>query len=614
MARRQAGLCLIYGSTLALVAAPPEYRRTPQAGSRSKQFFARGLELNLGMEFATDFAGIPLNTPSHARGPGNLDTDLVISELVEGVQYGKGLYAIEQGAFAVAGSASLEVAELSGGVASFTYGGAATDRYAGLLWAERLEGPRTTYALELTRSDRPWADLAGSGRLNAALRKDGEGPLGRWSFTVLATADTSDSGGATPVRPFPQGVDFTLDDAKAGDGARNQRLLMGFRLDQPDGTRIDIYGGGHTTRRWNNWTYYLRDQTRGDQTELVDSRVFLGGKGTRSWVRQAGDLEWVHTLGAEARFDHVGEVGSYATQDRFRVGPALLSAKAELMHGAVFGRSALRWAPGWEAFLGLRLDAQVNRVTHATGDWDPQLRNLVLGSPKAGLSYSPAEGTVFALNAGQGFRLGDAFRENQPMVRARSVELSAQTRPLGPWTTSFTGWRLDLESASLFEPGLNACTGQGPARHHGLEFYNEVKGGPWKFEAALGWSRAVFKDLPAGQDRVPGSMPFTGYVGAGWERGGTSLGARLWRTGVRPLTGDNAQTARRQDELELRFQQDWSRWSVAVEVLNAFSLKTYNREYFYLSRFPDEPAQGVMGRNLKTADPQAIRLEVRRRF
>jgi len=53
---------------------------------------------------------------------------------------------------------------------------------------------------------------------------------------------------------------------------------------------------------------------------------------------------------------------------------------------------------------------------------------------------------------------------------------------------------------------------------------------------------------------------------------------------------------------------------VAVEVLNAFSLKTYNREYYYLSRFPDEPAQGVMGRNLKTADPQAIRLEVRRRF
>jgi len=64
----------------------------------------------------------------------------------------------------------------------------------------------------------------------------------------------------------------------------------------------------------------------------------------------------------------------------------------------------------------------------------------------------------------------------------------------------------------------------------------------------------------------------------------------------------------------VRVQQDFARWSFAVEVLNAFNWKTYNREYYYRSRFPAEPVLGVWDRNLKPADAQAIRFEVRKRF
>ena len=37
-----------------------------------------------------------------------------------------------------------------------------------------------------------------------------------------------------------------------------------------------------------------------------------------------------------------------------------------------------------------------------------------------------------------------------------------------------------------------------------MEVFNEVRRGPWHAELAWGWSRGDFKELPHGEDRIPG--------------------------------------------------------------------------------------------------------------
>lgn len=601
---------LLYVTFLSHGLQGAEGRRPPQAGTESSQFFARGFELEFGTDFEVELGGIPLNTPSHVHGPGFLDQALVIPEVVEGFQYAKGPYRSAQ--TAVAGRASMElVPALREPLLSFTYGGARTDRFARFLWTETLPSS-ITYALDLTRNERPWDDLTGSARLNAAFRKDGEGPRGRWSLTLLGSDDRTDAGGASPVRPWTG--DGTPDEARAGDGTRNQRVLLGWRLSTQEGPgragRVRVYAGAHHQRIWNNWTFFLHDPGNGDQTEQVDRRAFVGVDSERAWNQGA----WIHTLGLQARADRVtAEVTPTADRERLGASPApRLAARGGLYHGTLHGQSTLRLGPGWEAFLGLRLDAHKNRVSAVAGPWKPQDRSQALGSPRAGLSYSPAEGTVFSASAGRGFRIGDAFRDTRPMVRTASAEVSAQTRPLGPWVASLTVWRLDLEAEVLFDPAENAFTARGPARHEGVELYNEVRTGPWRAELAWGWNRAAFKEPAHGLDHVPGSVPLTGYLGVGWSDRGLGLEAKVRRTGVRPLTGDGAVTAGRQDALELKAQVDLDRWSFGVEVINAFNWKKYNYQYHYASRFPD--GEAVADRHLKAADPQAIRVEVRRRF
>lgn len=610
MARQRLVEGMFYATILAQGLHGADRRMPPQAGSESSQFFARGFELEFGTDFEMDLGGIPLNTPSHVHGPGFLDPSLVIPEVVEGFQYAKGPYRSAQ--TAVAGKASLELVPAQREpFLSFTYGGARTDRFARFLWTETLPS-RFTYALDLTRNERPWDDLTGSARLNLALRQDGEGPRGRWSLTFLGSDDQTDAGGASPARPWKG--DGGADDARLGDGTWNQLALLGWRLASGEGPggsrRIRVYAGTHHHRIWNNWTYFLLDPVNGDQTEQVDRRAFLEVDAETTWTRGA----WTHTLGAQGRADRVtAEVTPTAGRKRLGASPVPgLAARGGLYHGTLHGQSTLRLGGGWEAFLGMRLDAHRNQVSALAGPWTPQDRGQTLGSPRAGLSFSPAEGTVFSASAGRGFRIGDAFRDTRPMVRTTSAEVSAQTRPLDPWVASLTVWRLDLEAEVLFDPAQNAFTARGPARHEGIELYNDVRTGPWRAELAWGWNRAAFKKPAHGLDRVPGSVPLTGYLGVGWADHGLTLEAKVRRTGVRPLTGDGAVTARRQDALELKAQVDLESWSFGVEVINAFNWKKYNYQYHYASRFPD--GDPTPDRHLKAADPQAIRVEVRRRF
>ena len=68
--------------------------------------------------------GVPINTPTGAHFHGYSDTNLLITELVSGVQFKKGPYSAEDGDFSAAGSANVNyVNSLDKPIASFSGGG-----------------------------------------------------------------------------------------------------------------------------------------------------------------------------------------------------------------------------------------------------------------------------------------------------------------------------------------------------------------------------------------------------------------------------------------------------------------------------------------------------------
>ena len=76
-------------------------------GGKANQYFLRGFNLDHGTDFATFLDGMPLNLPTHAHGQGYADMNIVIPELVQRVDYEKGVYDAADGDFSSAGAAHL---------------------------------------------------------------------------------------------------------------------------------------------------------------------------------------------------------------------------------------------------------------------------------------------------------------------------------------------------------------------------------------------------------------------------------------------------------------------------------------------------------------------------
>jgi hypothetical protein len=613
MAHRGNVVCL--AGLLAWGWAAPGWGQEPEAfaSPTPAHTFGRGFDLDRGIDFSVTLGGIPANLSSTVWGPGYLDTGVWIPELEGDVQRARGPHRADQDGFAIAGSASRDLGPVANPSLTAEYGGAEADRFGRLVWlgSRPVRGATFTGALEATRTSRPWDELDPSSKFNGAFRLGREARDRGWNVTVLATRENGDGGAPDPLR-----AEEDADELHEGDGLRTRRLLLGagLRRENASGvtTRFQVYGGVSTMSAWGDYTYFLRDAERGDQLERVDRRQFLGLEASRRWPAWRGPVgEWDLRAGLQARVDCLGAAEVFATQDRARFQP-LMRGQADLYQQALYGQAATSLGAGWRASLGWRLDAQSNHVDD-TAPGNPGNRSGALLSPKLGLAYRPGPDTEFSLDHGGAARPGNAFRDPQPLTRITGTDLGVRTRVLGPWTSGVTLWTLDLQAETGLDPRWDAYVAQGRSRRQGLEWHNVVRQGPWDLELSLDWTHARFRDLPHGQDHVPGALGQTGLLAVGWKGASRAVKVSWKRAGAYALTADNSVLADPQDSVELKLTQAWRDWTFSAGVLNLFSLRKYNQEYFYLSRLNTEPA-GVWDRHVRKADPQAVRFEITRRF
>ena len=66
-------------------------------GGKAEQIFLRGFDLDHGTDIQLTVDGIPVNMVSHAHGQGYADLHFMIPELVDQVEFAKGVYHAEKG-------------------------------------------------------------------------------------------------------------------------------------------------------------------------------------------------------------------------------------------------------------------------------------------------------------------------------------------------------------------------------------------------------------------------------------------------------------------------------------------------------------------------------------
>jgi outer membrane receptor protein involved in Fe transport len=281
---------------------------------------------------------------------------------------------------------------------------------------------------------------------------------------------------------------------------------------------------------------------------------------------------------------------------------------SETSLGAYY-QNELEWTDHLRTQIGLRADTYRFRVK-SDDPVNSGTDHASVASPKFGVAVGPWRGTELYANAGYGFHSNDARGVTivedpvthegadrvTPLVRARGAELGVRTVAIPHVQSTAAVWTLGLDSELVFSGDAGTTEAGRPSRRTGVEWTNYVSPTSWlTFDADFAFSKARFTDVDPVGDRIPGSAGTIISVGGAVQEWHGVFGAlRLRYFGPRTLIEDHSarskSTSLLNGNIGFRLKRDLR---FAVDVFNLLNSDASDVDYYYTSRLPGEPAEGV---------------------
>ncbi|SEO30507.1 Outer membrane receptor proteins, mostly Fe transport [Duganella sp. CF517] len=586
---------------------------------KANQYFLRGFNLDHGTDFATHVDAMPVNMRSNAHGQGYSDLNFLIPELVERIDYKKGSYFADEGDFSSAGAAHIRLADrLSDGIASLTLG---RYGYRRALLADSLDaaGGTLLYGIDLGRNDGPWQTPEQVRKYNAMLRYSRGDAQDGYSVTAMAYRNHWNATDQVPRRAVRDGLIGRFGTIDATDGGETARASLSWDMHRrADGriTEASAYLVRSSLDLFSNFTYLLADPVNGDQFQQSERRTMGGFNASQTWLDKIAGIDMRNKVGVQTRYDHVSPIGLYATRAREKLATVREDRIKEASAGLYLENTSY-WLPEFRTIAGLRYDAYRFDVNGRDASADK-------ASPKLSLIFGPWAGTEYFINYGAGFHSNDArgvlapgTAAATPLVGTRGAELGVRSEWLRGLQSSLSLWTLDIDSELVFVGDSGDTEASRPSRRSGIEWSNHYIAAPWLlFDLDLSASRARYRrDDPAG-NRVPGSLNKVASFGVTVKDLGRWFGGMELRYfGPRPLIEDNsvrsASTALAYGRIGYQLN---TRTKLTLDGFNLFNRRASDIDYYYASRLPGEPADGVDDVHSHPVEPRTWRVTLSHNF
>jgi hypothetical protein len=592
---------------------------------KANQMFVRGFNLDHGTDFETRIESMPINMPTHAHGQGYSDLNLLIPELVDHLDYKLGTYYAELGDFGAAGGATLHLARSL--PAPIVRAEAGAWGFARTVLAGSTTIGNSTLLLggEVKRYDGPWDIAEGLRKYSGLARWSWRSGRNEFSLLGMAYSNHWNSSDQIPSRAVVDGnvsrfgqIDPTL----GGATDRNSLSLSWKRTTNSGFVRVDAYAVHYAFNLYSNFTYFLDDESRGDQIEQVDHRN-VGGLDAE-YARVANALSVDHTIrvGLQGRYDDATVALNRSVQ---RVRTSTVRAD-DIGEGSValWASVESRWLPQLRTIVGLRGDQYAFNVASDRTE-NSGSRSAGIASPKASLVIGPFRGTEFYLGGGLGFHSNDARGSTitvdpvsgesvsrvNPLVRSRGGEVGVRTSTESGFRSSASLWYLALDSELLFVGDAGTTEPQGRSRREGVTVANFWRPQPQlTLDADISFTRARYIDAARDQQFVPGALENVVAAGVSWEPTGQGAFAvlRVRHFGAHPLVEDNSVRGTPTTLVNASMGYSLRRARLTASVLNVLGSNARDIQYFYASRLPGEPAGGVDDVHYHPVEPRQLRV------
>ena len=599
---------------------------TQHSGSgKANQYFLRGFNLDHGTDFTVSVDGMPVNMRSHGHGQGYSDLNFIIPEFIDNLSYFKGTYYANIGDFSSAGGAffnlrdSLEQNQLFLGLGEYGF-----KRAVALNHFEAGES-RVVTALEYQTYDGPWTDVDEDvKKKNAHIRYITPLLDGQLAITGMAYDNSWNGADQVPERAIESGLIDRLGSIDTQVGGDSSRYSLSANYTS-DTWNASLYAIDTTLSLFSNFTYFLDNPTTGDQFEQADDRKIYGGEIFTTLPMALTDGSSI-TLGGQWRFDDIENVGLYRTQNLTRFG-TIREDEINSNSYALFAQSNIVLSDALSLSLGGRYDYLDVDVTSSLGA-NSGSESDGLFTLKAGLKYGVSDQLTAFANIGQGFHSndargatisidpvsGDATEAAPLLVKSLGYEAGVNYTDNKTYNLSAALWRLELDSELVYVGDAGFTEASRPSERHGIEvsaYYWISHHLTTDIEAA--WTKARFSDSVEGEGRhIDGTVPGVVSAGLTYYQRSNQLGFSYTLRG-RYLS---SRTVESFDEIsppstflinaQIAYRQPT--WDVTLEVLNALDSDDHDIDYFYASRLPGEPEEGIEDLHYHPVEPRNVRL------
>ncbi len=602
-----------------LAEAVPGMVATQHSGTgKANQYFLRGFNLDHGTDFSAFVDGVPINMRTHGHGQGYLDLNFIIPELVEITTYHKGPYSANAGDFSSAGSVQFDLYDsLEEAFLNVTAG--ADDFYRGVGAASTDIGNGSAmFAFDYTTYGGPWdldedlsqtrfyANYAGSvGKADAKVSLLGY--VGDWN-----------SSDQLPLRAIRSGLIDERGNIDPDLGGSTDRISVTGEL-ATDAWKVTAYAIDYDFSLFSNFTYLLDDPDNGDQFEQVDKRRIYG-------MRIDGSREGPVTVnwGGDIRYDDIDEVGLHRTVERERV-DTVRTDSVNQFSASAYGELQLRPAENLRASVAVRAD-YFSWDVNALRPENSGSGNDTLLSPKVNLAYRLNESTELYANWGRGFHSndvrgttivtdpgsGEPANPVDPLVRSNGAELGLRYEREDRFNATMTGFWIDLDSELLFVGDAGGTEVNAASTRNGVEFSTFVQATDWlAVNFSYTYTDSKFEENEGAGRRIPGAIESSASLGltGAWDNG-LFVSARARYLGEAPLIEDDTVRAPSSTLVNIGGGYRFGNFGVRLDVFNLFDSDDYDIAYFYASRLPGEPVEGVEDVHFRPLEPRSFRASV----
>jgi len=600
-------------------------------GGKANQYFLRGFNLDHGTDFAVSAGGMPVNMPTHGHGQGYADLNFLIPELVERAHYRKGPYFAEIGDFSSAGGVDFDfVRSMPHGNLSLTLGSYAYQR-ALVAGTSTIGCGDLTGALEFYHYDGPWERPDDYQRFNGYLGYHRGDSTGGWSLTAMGSDGEWLASDQLPQRAVEEGLVDRYGILDPGPRGQTARFSLSGEVHRGSGvslSSLSAYAIRYDFDLFSNFTYFLDDPVDGDQFEQVDDRWIFGVGLDHRWSGHLGSAHSESAVGLDLRYDVIAN-GLYRTTDLVRTFTTREDDVRQL-GGGLWGETWIAFSPKLRLNLGLRADYYRAKVD-AFRDINSGSADDWMLNPKLSLVWKPWRSAELSFNAGSGFHSNDArgatiridpvtgqpVQPVNPLVRATGFDVGVRTFSSGGYHGTLTAFWLELDSELLFVGDGGSTEASRPSRRIGLEWTNY-----WQLNRSVGidfdatGTNARFTDEDPTGDEIPGAIIVTVASGVTVSDLGRWFGSvRLRYFSGGPLIEDGSVTWGPTVLLNgLVGFEITEHIRLALEGFNLLNREDDDIAYFYTSRLPGEPLEGVEDIHFHPMEKPSVRVTMMWRF